>query len=92
MFIFPGVGFGAVICKAKEVTDLMFINAAKCLAAMVTAEELAQGKIYPDLHRLREISARVAAATVETAFEQKLAHISKPKDILEFCKSRMWQP
>jgi malic enzyme len=92
MFIFPGVGLGAVSCGAKEVTDLMFINAAKALAGMVSPEQLANGKIYPSLSLFHEISANVAAATVETAFEQGVAGIERPENILEFCKSHMWHP
>ncbi|MFC1740624.1 NAD-dependent malic enzyme, partial [Pseudomonadota bacterium] len=38
MFIFPGVGLGAVVCGATKVTDEMFFTAAKTLAHMVTEE------------------------------------------------------
>eukprot|EP00299_Pterocystis_sp_00344_P006737 c1874_g1_i1.p1 GENE.c1874_g1_i1~~c1874_g1_i1.p1 ORF type:complete len:558 (-),score=120.15 c1874_g1_i1:48-1721(-) len=92
MFIFPGVGFGVVACRAKHVTDLMFINAAKALADTVSEAELKVGTIFPSLERLREVSLVVATSTVNTAFEQGLAQIDRPDDITEYCRSRMWDP
>jgi malic enzyme len=36
----------------------------------VTEEEIAAGRVYPKLDRIRSISATVAAAVVERAFEE----------------------
>ena len=49
MFIFPGVGLGAVVCGAEKVTDEMFFAAATTLAHMVTEEDLRSGTLYRDL-------------------------------------------
>jgi len=59
VFIFPGVGFGAVMVKAKEVTDNMFASAAQRLADYVTPEQMAIGQLYPDISALRDISLKV---------------------------------
>ena len=59
VFIFPGVGFGAVMIKAKTVTDDMFIAAARALADYVTKEQIEMGNIYPEINDLRNISATV---------------------------------
>lgn len=66
VFIFPGVGFGSVICKAKYVADEMFIAAAKGLADYVSPESIAAGEIYPSLTELREISAVVNTFSTST--------------------------
>ena len=59
VFIFPGVGFGSVMVKAKTVTDDMFIAAARGLADYVSKEQIAKGNIYPEINDLRNISAAV---------------------------------
>ncbi len=60
VFIFPGVGFGSVMIKAKTVTDDMFIAAAKGLADYVSKEQIEAGNIYPEINDLRNISATVS--------------------------------
>jgi len=92
MFIFPGVGLGATLCKSKKVTDGMFYAAAKALADLVTDEELALRTVYPDLRKIRRISASIAARVCEMAFDEGLAQIERPDDILAFVQSKMYQP
>lgn len=63
-FIFPGVGLGLTIAQARHVSDGVFLEAAKALAAKVTAEDLNEGAVYPALSRIRECSFAVACATI----------------------------
>jgi len=72
MYIFPGVGFGASLCAAREITDKMLIAAARMLAGYVTDDELAKGMIYPSLENIREISAHVAAGVIHQAAKEGL--------------------
>jgi malate dehydrogenase (oxaloacetate-decarboxylating)(NADP+) len=92
MFIFPGVGLGAVVSGARKVTDEMFFTAAKTLAHMVTEEELASGTIYPDLARIRQISLAIATAVAGLAWDQGLARFAQPKDIPQYIRNQMYQP
>ena len=92
MYIFPGVGLGAILCNSRQVTDSMFYAAAKTLSALVTPEELEVGKLYPDLKTIREISSQIAAAVCEVAFKENLAQIERPEDLLNYVKQRMYQP
>mmetsp|Transcript_1649 Transcript_1649/g.2364 ORF Transcript_1649/g.2364 Transcript_1649/m.2364 type:complete len:553 (-) Transcript_1649:1118-2776(-) len=92
VFIFPGVGFGAVLAKAKKIPDTFFIEAAKELADFVTTEEINAGKIYPSLKDLRNISLNIAVRVVNTAFDMDLAEIERPDDVTEFVKSAMYNP
>lgn len=70
----------------------MFLASAKSLAAQVLESDLAQGRIYPSLQRIQEVSAVIAAAVSEVAYSQGLARRKKPADLLEYIKSRMYQP
>jgi len=92
MFIFPGLGFGAVVCRATAVTDGMIGVAARSLSSQVTEEERAEGRIYPKLDRIRDISAFVASKVVEVAFEEGVAQIDRPVDILAAVKKAMFNP
>jgi malate dehydrogenase (oxaloacetate-decarboxylating) len=67
VYIFPGVGLGALTVKAKAVTDGMFAAAAEALAAQVSEQDLARGLIYPPLADLRKISRVIAAAVAASA-------------------------
>lgn len=91
-YIFPGVGLGLISCKARHVTDEMFLAAAKTLAAEVSASDLKRESVYPPLKRIREVSTKIAAAVAEIAFEQGLASIPRPEDLPAFIRSQMYTP
>lgn len=92
MFIFPGVGLGATLCQSKKVTDGMFYTAAKALANLVTDEELELRTVYPDLRKIRKISAKIAAEVCEMAFDEGLAQVERPDNIYKWVKSKMFTP
>lgn len=91
-YIFPGVGLGVMATGARHVTDEMFMAAAQTLAHLVTGEDLAAGLIYPSLKRIREVSAKIATAVAEVAYEQGLATVPRPDDLLTFVQSHMYEP
>jgi malate dehydrogenase (oxaloacetate-decarboxylating)(NADP+) len=91
-YIFPGVGMGAIVSRTTRVTDEMFLVAARTLAAQVTAEDLAQGSLYPPLPAIREVSAHIAAAVADVAFKRGLAGVARPADLLAAVKSAMYEP
>jgi malate dehydrogenase (oxaloacetate-decarboxylating)(NADP+) len=91
-YIFPGVGLGAIAVKARRVTDAMFMAAARTLAEQVGAEDLAQGSLYPPLAQVLEVSARIAAAVASVAFDDGLAGIERPADLLAHVREQMYDP
>lgn len=91
-YIFPGVGLGVILSQAETITDQMFYLAAKALAGEVKEEDLEHGRVYPSLLRIREVSAAIALAVAEAAFDQGLARVERPDDILAFVNERMYQP
>ncbi len=91
-YIFPGVGMGIVCSGATRVTDSMFIVAARTLAALVKDEELAEGRVYPSLRRIQEVSQAIAVAVAEVAFANNLNTHSRPEDLTGFVCSQMFQP
>jgi malate dehydrogenase (oxaloacetate-decarboxylating)(NADP+) len=91
-YIFPGVGLGAVVSRSSRVTDEMFLAASKVLAAQVTDDDLALGRVYPSLSHIREVSALIGAEVAAIAYRQGLAQRETPQDILGDVREHMFQP
>jgi malate dehydrogenase (oxaloacetate-decarboxylating)(NADP+) len=91
-YLFPGVGLGVISCKARHVTNEMFLAAAKTLAAEVSSADLKRGSIYPPLKWIREVSAKIAEAVAKIGFDQGLASIPRPDDLPAFIRSQMYTP
>jgi malate dehydrogenase (oxaloacetate-decarboxylating)(NADP+) len=91
-YIFPGVGLGAVTSGSSRVTDEMFLAAARILAGQVSDQDLAMGRVYPGLSRIREVSALIAAEVATIAYDRGLAGREKPQDILADIRSQMFEP
>ncbi|AWI09149.1 NAD-dependent malic enzyme [Ereboglobus luteus] len=92
VYIFPGVGLGALACGAREVTDRMFLAAAETLAGQVTQADLDLGRVYPALTKIRDVSAKIAAAVAEEAHRENLATTPRPADIEADIKAKMYEP
>jgi malate dehydrogenase (oxaloacetate-decarboxylating)(NADP+) len=91
-YIFPGVGLGVIAAEAARVTDEMFFVAAKTLASMVNESDLQLGRIFPDLNRIREVSAAIAVAVAEVAFTRGLTRLATPQDLAARVKATVYQP
>jgi malate dehydrogenase (oxaloacetate-decarboxylating)(NADP+) len=91
-YIFPGVGLGVVVSGARLVTDEMFMVAAKTLAAEVAENDLANGRIYPPLHKIRDVSAKIATAIATIAYQNDLATLPQPADLTTAVREQMYEP
>jgi malate dehydrogenase (oxaloacetate-decarboxylating)(NADP+) len=91
-YVFPGLGLGIVCSGAERVLDSMFAAAARTLAEAVGQEDLDSGCIFPPLSRIREVSARIAAAVAEIARRHGLNREPLPADLAAHVRSQMYQP
>jgi malate dehydrogenase (oxaloacetate-decarboxylating)(NADP+) len=91
-YIFPGVGLGVVCTGARRVTDTMFIKAARTLASLIRESELAEGRVYPSLSRIHEVSHAIAMAVADEVYAKKLNTYSRPEDLAAFIRSHMFKP
>jgi malate dehydrogenase (oxaloacetate-decarboxylating)(NADP+) len=95
MYVFPGLGLGATVCGAKKVTDRMLYIAAKALAEFVSEEDLKEGKLFPPITSIREVSHRIAVAVVEEAMRDGLAtrvSTTDAEDLNAFVARKMYYP
>jgi malate dehydrogenase (oxaloacetate-decarboxylating) len=93
-FVFPGLGFGAILAEASEVTDGMVLAASYALADYVREKHLAAGLVYPPVEEMREVSVRVAARVIEQAFDEGVAKTKKTtRDRAEeHVRAKFWRP
>lgn len=91
VYIFPGVGLGAIACQSTRVTEAMFLASAKTLASQVTQERLDEGAIYPPLSLIREVSAAIATSVAEVAYASDLARLPRPSDLEAYIRNQMYQ-
>ncbi|WP_276210571.1 NAD-dependent malic enzyme [Heyndrickxia coagulans] len=89
-FIFPGIGLGVMISKAKRVTDHMLAKAAEAVAGQVHTEQ-ASAPLLPQVEDLRSVSLAVASAVVQAAIDDGIARV-RPKNIENAVKEAMWEP
>jgi malate dehydrogenase (oxaloacetate-decarboxylating)(NADP+) len=91
-YTFPGVGLAIVASESRLVTNEMFLAAARALANEVSEDDLFEGRIYPPLRRIREVSLAIAVAVAKVAYDQGLARVSKPDDLRLHIKPQMFEP
>jgi malic enzyme len=67
VFVFPGLGLGAIAASAQRVSPAMLRAASRAVAEALQPLELARGLIYPDISRLPEVAQAVARAVAAAA-------------------------
>ena len=92
MYIFPGVGLGALVSKATVVTDAMFHAASLALSGLVTKEQEAQGKLLPEIGDIRHVSAVVAKAVAIEARDSGLGRIVDDETYWKLIRKAQWDP
>jgi malate dehydrogenase (oxaloacetate-decarboxylating)(NADP+) len=81
--VFPGIGFGALVCGAKTIKDSMITAAAMALSESLNQEEKDKGLMYPRLGRIREVSARVSAGVVRMAQKEGVDTVERLRSMGE---------
>jgi malate dehydrogenase (oxaloacetate-decarboxylating)(NADP+) len=96
MFIFPGIGLACSVSGVSQITDEMLYLAARACTDSMTEEEIAQGRTFPDIKRIREVSKNVAIAVIEEGLRKDLCTKIKSKDLKNgvenLVRSKMYFP
>ncbi|KZS96366.1 malic enzyme [Sistotremastrum niveocremeum HHB9708] len=97
MYIFPALGLGAILSRAKHVTDSMVEASSLALADSLTEDEKKEGLLYPRLERIREIGVKIASQVIRTAQSEGVdttesLRTMKDDELAAYVKSRMWNP
>jgi len=92
VFVFPGVGLGAVVAEARELTDDAFLVAARTLAGLVSPEALRGGTIYPPVSELRTVARAIAQALVFHLRDTGYGRQFHDGQVAETVDRAMWWP
>ena len=88
--LYPGLGLGVVVSRARHVSAGMFQAAAEAVVGMVDVH--APGaSLLPQVENLREVSATVARAVADRAAKEGLARVEL-RDTPRQVHEAMWQP
>ncbi|XP_073425347.1 NADP-dependent malic enzyme, mitochondrial isoform X1 [Dendrobates tinctorius] len=92
-YVFPGVALGVIACGVRHISEDIFLTTAEAIAEDVTAENLAEGRLYPPLSTIREVSFKIAVRIVDYAYKNNLASwYPEPQDKEAFVNSLVYSP
>jgi len=91
-YVFPGIGLGAIACRARTLPDELFLAAARTLAGLVQKSDLDAGALYPPLAAIRKISLAIAVSVANKAFAMHLTRAKPPVNVQRSIEARMYQP
>jgi len=88
--LYPGLCLGAIVSRARRISDGMFAAAASAVSSLVAVRQPG-ASLLPHIDDLRSVSMTVAAAVAEAADAEGLAGV-KLDDIVQQVQDAMWQP
>ncbi|CAN7937344.1 unnamed protein product, partial [Ixodes hexagonus] len=90
-YIFPGIALAVSACGVTTISDEVFLMAAKTVADCVTEADLEEGRVYPPLANIHEVSLNIAAELASYFYSTGVATVKpEPKDKLTFLKSKQY--
>jgi malic enzyme len=92
VFVFPGLGLGAIVAEAPSISDAMVLAAARTLCEEVTADRLASGALYPPIADLRAVSRAIAVSVGREAIGSGIAPAMDDDALAAAVDAAMWWP
>jgi len=97
MYVFPGIGLGAIISKAVSITQDMIYASAESLSTALNKQEVADGWLYPDIRRIREVSVVVTRGVIRAAQKNGVDRAIELRALTDaqldsYIKERMYDP
>jgi malic enzyme len=92
VFVFPGLGLGAIVAEARSMPDALFLAAARTLATCVSDERLAAGALFPPVDALRPVTRAIARAVAHEAVAAGITGFPAGADVDTEVDAAMWWP
>ncbi|SJL13483.1 related to NADP+-dependent malic enzyme [Armillaria ostoyae] len=91
--IYPGLGFGAMLCQSRKMTDTMIIAGARRLASLSPALKDPDDALLPDFGDAPQVNFEVAVAVAEQGIEEGSAGVDWSKEEVRVkAKAKLWEP
>jgi malate dehydrogenase (oxaloacetate-decarboxylating) len=91
-YVYPGIGLGVIVTKARRISDEMFLAAARTIADFSPAQHDPQANLLAPLVELRKLSFHVAIAVAKQAQAEGLADPVSAEQLVAAVRAKMWQP
>jgi malate dehydrogenase (oxaloacetate-decarboxylating) len=88
--LYPGLCLGAIVSRARRISDGMFVAAASAVSSLVAVRQPG-ASLLPHIDDLRSVSVTVAVAVAEAAAAEGLAGVELD-DVVQEVQESMWQP
>ena len=72
MYVFPGIGLAASVAGVTSIPDRMLYLADVACSTAMTDAEIAEGRTFPAIARIRDVSHQVACAVIMEALSEGL--------------------
>uniref|UniRef100_A0A8D0GD68 Malic enzyme n=1 Tax=Sphenodon punctatus TaxID=8508 RepID=A0A8D0GD68_SPHPU len=90
-YVFPGVALGVVACGLRHIDEEIFLTTAEVIAQEVSEKHLEEGRLYPPLVTIRDVSLKIAVKIAEQAYSSNTATVyPEPKDKEAFIRSHIY--
>lgn len=92
-----GIGLGAILSRAVNVTQSMIYASAEALSTALIPSEVNDNWLYPDIARIREVSVIVTCGVIRAAQEAgvdrelSLRNLGE-SELQDYVRSRMYDP
>ncbi|KAF5989349.1 malate dehydrogenase (oxaloacetate-decarboxylating) [Fusarium bulbicola] len=94
--VFPGIGLGCVLSRAKHLTDRMLVAAVEGVSSLSPVLEDSTAPLLPDVDSVRDVSVRIARNVIQAAVKDGEATQEgipeKEEDLEEWIREQMWNP
>ncbi|KAG7451974.1 uncharacterized protein BT62DRAFT_926176 [Guyanagaster necrorhizus] len=91
--IYPGLGFGSMLCQSRKMTDTMIIAGARRLASLSPALKDPDNALLPDFGDAPQVNFEVAVAVAEQGIEEGVAGVPWSKEeVRAKAKAKLWEP
>ncbi|XP_028578698.2 NADP-dependent malic enzyme isoform X3 [Podarcis muralis] len=90
-YVFPGVALGVVACGIRHISEEIFLTTAEVICQQVSDKHLEEGRLYPPLVSIQDVSLKIAVKIAENAYSNNTATFHpEPEDKEAFIRSQIY--